>query len=78
MELHPTAAVSGMGWDWPDVSGPSVFREETVREKIVTSSWGLVCTSRSHSLSAGQDEWVGNSFSNLWAPTADVTLRLSH
>lgn len=58
-----------------------VFRVETLRERIVTSSWRLVGTSSSYTLTAGQDEWVGNSFSSLLAPTAssaDVTLRLCH
>lgn len=76
---EPVSGVIGM-IEQVSLEGLSLERKLSGKE-VTTSSWRLMDSSRSYSLSAEQDAWVGSSSSSLLAPascTADATLRLSH
>lgn len=69
VDLHPTLSPC-LGWGITDqmyLDNLCLERKLSGKE-VVTSSRRLVGTSRSYTLTSGQDEWVGNSFTSLLAP----------
>lgn len=78
---HPACVWAGVIGTIDQVSLDSLSLESKLSGKEgIACSWMLVDPSRSYSLSAGHDEWVGSSSSSLLVPAAriaDVTLSLS-